>query len=169
MAEKRACSGATKAGKPCKAAPLKDRDVCLAHADLETRESTGFVPDNGFGGRPKNPRAVDVLRERLEAELDEWFAVLIRARDAANVKVVGEDEAGPITAEIPDHMVQLRAFTEVFDRVYGKPRQSTEISGPEGGPVRTAGDAPSLDKLSPGDLRDYLALVRKMRGDGGEQ
>lgn len=168
MAEKRACKGTTKAGKPCRANPLHDGDYCLAHSDPETRESVGFIPDNGFGGRKPNPRAVDVLREKLEAEIDEWLQVYIGAREATKPVGVGSGEDFQMV-EIPDHALRLRALADAFDRVYGKPKQATELSGPGGEPIRTEGDAPDLDRLTPDELRAYLAMVKKMRGDGGEQ
>lgn len=48
-------------------------------------------------------------------------------------------------------------------------RETVEHTGPQGGPVQVAGDAPNLERLTPDQLRDYLDLVRTMRGDGGEQ
>jgi hypothetical protein len=42
-----------KTGEPCRAAPLKDSDFCLAHSNEITRESTGFIAANGKAGRPR--------------------------------------------------------------------------------------------------------------------
>lgn len=168
MAERRACSGTTKAGKPCRGNPLTDSDYCMAHSDAETKASVGFVPEAGkLGGRPKNPRAVDVLRDKLEAEIDAWLDVLVDAREAQKAIVVGAGE-GAFLELIPDYTVRLRAFQEAFDRVYGKPKQATELSGPGGDPIRTEGDALDPSKLNPEQLRTYLTLVKAMRGDGGE-
>lgn len=169
MAEKRACSGTTKAGKPCKAAPLKDSDVCLAHSDPDTRASTGFVPEAGhLGGRPRNPRAHELLREKLEAEIDAWLDVLVDARTAERLVFIGSGD--DVESErVPDHVIRMKAFAEIWDRVYGKPKQATEISGPGGDAVRVEGGAPDLELLTPDELRAYLELVKKMRGDGGEQ
>lgn len=136
---KRTCKAKTKTGKPCKAAPLKDRDVCLAHADAETRASTGFVSEAGkLGGRPKQPRSIDVLRERLEARQDEIIDVYLEAARAVTHEAVGYGEDRELI-EVPDHAMRLRAVEALHDRAYGKPKQVSEITGPEGGPIAHVG------------------------------
>lgn len=123
MATKRKCSGTTKAGKPCGAPPLKDQAVCLAHADAETRTKAQFLPGgNGKGGRPKNPRVVDILRERLEEHADEVIQVYLDA-----TRAIKDDE--------PDHAIRLRAVEALNDRAYGKPGQSLEVTGKDGGAI----------------------------------
>lgn len=87
----------------------------------------GFIAANGKGGRPRAPRAVDVLRERLEARIDDWLQVLEDARTAERGVVVGD---GP-TAHVEffdDHPTRLKAFREVFDRGYGKPMQFHDVT-----------------------------------------
>jgi hypothetical protein len=124
------CSATTKKGKACRAAALKDRDVCLAHSDAETRRKTQFLPGgNGKGGRPPKPRVIDVLRERIEEEIEDVVGVY---REAARATKIEDGR------EVPDHAVRLRAVEALNDRAYGKPKQVSEISGPEGGPVEHA-------------------------------
>jgi hypothetical protein len=96
----------------------------MAHADAETRESAGFIAANGKGGRPRNPRAVDVLRERIEADIDRWLLPLEDGLKAEHGVVVGD---GP-TAHVEffdDHRTRIRAHKEAFDRAYGRPTQPT--------------------------------------------
>ncbi|MCA1572668.1 MAG: hypothetical protein LC798_20710, partial [Chloroflexi bacterium] len=138
MAGKHGCTGTTRKGEPCGAWPLKDRDVCLAHSDLETRASVRFGGVQPGGGRPKNPRAVDVLRERIEQNIDRWLAPIEEALAAERGIVVGMGEDASLEF-IPDHAIRLRAAAEGFDRVYGKPKQAIEQSGPEGGPIQVEG------------------------------
>lgn len=130
MAGKARCTATTKAGTPCKAPPLNGTKLCMSHSPAETRESLGFVADNGKGGRKPNPRAVDVLRERLEERIDEVLDPLFEALEAEASIVVG---AGLVRQ--PDHRTRITAVRELLDRVYGKPKQQTEITGANGGPV----------------------------------
>lgn len=123
MAGKARCTATTKAGTPCKAPPLDGTKLCMSHSPAETRESLGFVADNGKGGRKPNPRAVDVLRERLEERIDEVLNPLFDA-------LAAEVDYGP------DHRTRITAVRELLDRVYGKPKQVSEITGADGGPVQ---------------------------------
>lgn len=112
---KRRCHATTRKGAACQAAPLSERDVCLAHADADTRALVGFVPDAGaLGGRPAKPPVLDVLRERVEAEIDRCIAPFEEALAATRN---GE----------PDHAIRLRAAESVLDRLYGKPTHKTEL------------------------------------------
>lgn len=152
---KRACKATTKAGKPCKAAPLSDQDFCLAHADAETREKTGFVADNGKGGRKPNPRAVDVLRERLEADIDKVLNPLFTAAEATRTYT---DSNGD-THELDDHQIRIVAIRELLDRAYGKPKQQTELSGEV-----TTSQKHDLSNLSDEELELWEKLQRKAAG-----
>lgn len=140
MTSKRACAATTKKGTPCKAAPLDGRDVCLAHADEEVRESVGFGGSQPGAGRPPTPRTVDIIRERLESEADAWFTVLDEARQATRTVMVGHGE-NAFTETVPDHATRLAAFREAHDRAYGRPKQAQEISGPDGAPLDLSGAA----------------------------
>lgn len=131
----RTCKGITKKGKPCKAAPLKDRDVCLAHADAATRESTGFVPDNGKGGRPRTPRVVDVIREMIEEEMGPVLQALFEGLEADQGIALNVRGGGMEIGYVPDHATRIRAAKEILDRAYGRPKQETELTGPGGGPI----------------------------------
>ena len=122
---KRACHGTTKTGRPCKAAPLHDSDCCLAHTDEETRLSTGFgAPGTG---RPRNPRAVDVLKERIEAGIDEVLKPLWDALTAERAVVVGNGPTAYVES-VKDHPTRIAAVRELLDRGYGRPKQATEIT-----------------------------------------
>jgi hypothetical protein len=136
---RRRCTGQTKKGQPCKAAPLKDRDVCLAHADEELRLSAGFGGVQQGSGRPRVPRVTDVYADELHRRVGEHVEELIGrlvsiAMDAERTVVVG---TGPNarTEIAPDQVLQLAALRELNDRILGRPRQSLEHSGPDGGPI----------------------------------
>lgn len=122
------CTATTKSGEPCKAKPLKDTDRCLAHSDATTRESVGFVAANGFAGRKPNPRAVDVLRERIEQDIDKVLNPLWDALEADRGVVVGNGPSAHVDY-VPDFSARIAAARELLDRGYGKPKQTNEVSG----------------------------------------
>jgi hypothetical protein len=147
---RRRCKGETEDGD-CRANPLKDSDYCLAHSDATTRESVGFIAANGKAGRPKNPRAVDVLRERLEERVDAVLDVLWDGLEADLVTVSGSGEDAERNIE-PDHRIRITAAREILDRAYGRPRQTTEVSGPDGGPLTVVDLSDEQTRALVGDL-----------------
>lgn len=129
--EKRACSATTKAGTPCQSPPLAGTELCMAHSPAKVRESRGFVADNGKAGRPRSPRAVDVLRERIEQDIDAVIAPLWEALAAEKSVVVGNGPSAHVES-VPDLPTRIAAARELLDRGYGKPKQATELSGAVG-------------------------------------
>lgn len=125
MVTKRTCHGTTRKGTSCKAAPLKDGDHCLAHADAKTRESVGFVAANGKGGRPRKPRVVDLMREWVE-EHPEAFGVIQEALKAERAIVVGNTKDAYVEY-VPDWPTRIVAFKELMDRAYGKAQSTHHI------------------------------------------
>jgi hypothetical protein len=171
MTTSRHCTATTKTGKPCKATPLRDQDVCLAHADAETRESAGFVAKNGKGGRKPLPKVTDVLREKVEAEADRILAALFDALDADRGLVVGNGPSATVE-HVTDHAVRIAAARELLDRVYGKPRQAVEHTGADGAPIVIAQPADGTDRsVNAAEIverarRNVQAEVVAMNGNG---
>jgi hypothetical protein len=86
---KRKCSAITKAGGRCRAAPLRDKEHCLAH-DAEARASTGFSAEAGkLGGRPRLPRPHEVMREKVEADIEKWLKPYEDGLQAMRPVVIG--------------------------------------------------------------------------------
>lgn len=154
---KRTCKGTTKKGTPCKARPLHDGDFCLAHADEETRESAGFGGAQEGAGRPARPRVVDVIRERIEADVEKVISVLEEALEATRPVVVGSGEHAEVEM-VTDYVVRIHAARELLDRAYGKPKQQTEVTGADGGPVQTTTD---VDIADPESRRLLGELLRR--------
>lgn len=153
---KRICTATTKTGKPCRAQPLRDQAVCLAHADAATREATGFVAANGKAGRPALPKVTDLLRQRLEEHADEVAQVFIDGLSAEKTIVVSSrDEA--YTETVPDLPERRATATAWLDRVHGRPKQTTEVSGPDGGPLEVL----DLSRLSEAELVALAELAEK--------
>lgn len=140
---KRRCHGTTKKNKPCGAPPLRPGTViegiavtgkwCVQH-DEDLPESARIGGAQPGAGRPRNPRAVDVLRERIEQDIDKVIVPLWEALEATSGVVVGNGPSARLEIE-PDYRTRIAAARELLDRGYGRPRQAVEMSGPEGGPV----------------------------------
>ncbi len=185
---KRACQGKTKKGKPCKAAPLKDSDYCLAHSDKETRESTGFGGAQDGAGRPRLPRPSEVAQELVEANitavLSPYFKalgfevkfdptnplsvhgyVVVPGDGGAKVVHRGWDGERAVTelSDIDDLGAQMHAAELLQNRIYGRPRQALEHTGPEGQPLQAAGPVLDLSKLSTDELRTLAELHGRAR------
>jgi hypothetical protein len=171
------CKGKTKKGTRCKAHPLKGTDHCLAHSDADTRASVGFTPEAGhLGGRPPLPRPTETARRLIEANqaavLRPHFRVLgydvvetpdgleLAALDGGGAKVYGTEQrtGRVVVSEYDDLGAHVTASEKLQDRVYGRPKQATEITGPEGGPVQFETD---LSKLSADELRAFRTLLAK--------
>lgn len=172
MTDKPRCGGTTKAGKPCKAAPLR-KDVEIQGVTVKGKHCRAHDPDlpdsarfgsraqakaaGDQGGRPRNPRVVEVLRDRFEARADEFLDALDEALKAMQPYTVGWGEEAYVEM-VPDHRVRLKALEIAFDRVYGRPKQATEISGPGGGAIPTAPLIPE----DPEWHRDALAAANEL-------
>jgi hypothetical protein len=148
----RRCTAQTRSGDPCKASPLRDQNVCLAHADAKTRESTGFVAVNGKAGRPRNPRPAEVARRLIEenvlaiqrpywrtlgydVELTDDGPRLVELVDGG-AKLHGTSKDGNVKVSSHDDLgAHMAAAEKLQDRVYGRPKQATELTGAGGGPV----------------------------------
>lgn len=145
------CSGVTKAGKPCKStAVLEETGTCLAHAPQELRGSRGFGGPQPGSGRPRSPRAVEVLRQKLEAQIDDWWQVLEDARSAERGLVVGDGPSARIEY-VEDHSTRLKAFHAMFDRAIGKPMQFHDVTTRE---EESEVDREIADLLAEMDRRD---------------
>lgn len=121
---KRGCSGKTKAGKRCKSTSVRDNGFCFAHQPEEVRKSHGFGGPQEGAGRPRKPRAVDVLRERIENDIDRWLQPLEDGITAQRGIVVGDGPTAHVEY-VEDHPTQIKAHREAFDRAFGRPTQPT--------------------------------------------
>lgn len=121
-----ACTATTRRGEPCKAPALHGRDVCSAHAGMIGGPVEG-------AGRKRTVTPAQRLREMVEAELEIWLAPYRQAVTGA--VIMGKVDGIPFTTKIPDVGARIAAAEKVFDRVYGRPRQAVEHSGPDGGAI----------------------------------
>jgi hypothetical protein len=140
VARKRRCKGKTKRGTRCKAWALQGTDRCSAHPPANDPLSPAFgSPEQAsaagkLGGRPRNPRVVDVLRDKIEAEIETVIAPYFDALKGAMLHATYEGDV--IVSEHPDLGARINAAEKLLDRTYGKPRQTIEHAGPqEGAPI----------------------------------
>lgn len=166
---KRKCKGKTKAGKPCRAVPLKKGTElegvkvsgkwCRQH-DQDLPDSARIGGAQPGAGRPRNPRVVDVMRERVESEIEAilkpYFDTLKEATEVAKYEGV------VYTSEVPDLRARVEAAEKLLDRVYGKPTQVAEISAPGGAPL--LGELFADDKVREG-LHGLKRAVAAARGE----
>jgi hypothetical protein len=165
---KHGCIGTTKTGKPCDGNPMKGREVCVAHVDDKTKESLRFGGAQPGAGRPRLPKPMDLARQMVEAHAvallrPDFKALGFFLHDDGSVTelssgavVVYQGEA----TEIEDLGAQSAAAHRLFDRVYGKPRQQTELTGADGGPVEVVVEARArAEAMSREELDAFLLGV----------
>ena len=134
MTAKRKCKAKTKAGKPCRGTPLTGKSHCISHSPRKTRAALGFGGVQPGSGRPANPRVVDVMRERVEKEID---AILEPYFDQLEGAVVHATfQGGVYPSDHPDTGARIEAAEKLLDRVYGRPTQTTALTGADGGAIR---------------------------------
>lgn len=131
---RRRCTGKTTRGARCQAWPLRGTKRCAAHPVSPDSARFGSPEQaaaaGAKGGRPRLPRPHEVLREKIEGDLERWLAPLEDALNAERAIVVGSGESAEIE-RVPDHKIRLQATREAHDRVYGKPKQQVELGGSE--------------------------------------
>lgn len=158
-ARKRRCRGTTKKGKPCRAAALKGTDRCIAHSDKAVQVEMGFGgPENGAkgGAATRRPRVIERMRERVEEDIEKIIAPYFDAIENAIVTATHEGQVIP--SEVADLGARIKAAEALLDRVYGKPRQVTEVSGPDGGAVPIQGlDDPEVARAA----HEFLSNVKR--------
>lgn len=172
MAGPHGCTGTTRKGNPCAAHPLKGRDVCLSHADADTRASVGFVPEAGnLGGRPRLPRPTEIGRQLAERHAIHLWRPHYRALGLylnddgtttpleKGAVIVHQGEA----TDVEDLGAQQAAAERIFDRIFGKPKQATEVSGPDGKPLG------AMFVTDPNLAEDARALLRRAASAGSDE
>lgn len=152
------CAGKKKDGTPCKAAPIHGTKFCIGHTDKETQRKIGFGGPQPGSGRPARPRATELQRAVVEAAAEKLLEPYMRAlglevvwlydedgRPTPQVTVTGkgglvvhgESKDGDIiVSDHEDLKGQIDIVEKMFDRVFGRPKQTQEIAGAGGGPVR---------------------------------
>lgn len=114
----RHCHAVNRAGDPCRAAPLTGSQWCSAH-DPQLPAASRFgstvqASEAATGVQRRTPSVAEKLRQRVEAEADAVLAPFFQALGAG-----------------ADVELRMRAASALLDRVYGRPRQATELVAAE--------------------------------------
>jgi hypothetical protein len=121
------CNGLTKKGERC-TRPVRENGLqCWRHAP-ETAEAARAA---SLGGAEKrNQTVAELLRAKVDADPELLLGPLVRALTA-----IKSYEQNGQTVVVDDNATQLKAFEIAHDRLYGRPTQTTEITGKDGGPL----------------------------------
>lgn len=157
---KRRCKAKKKNGKPCANSPVRGKDRCIGHLPRKQKEALGFGGPQPGSGRPSLPSPTEVARKLIE----ENIAVILRPHfralgydvetgaeglvlvplDRGGAKLYGESRDGVVRgSEFDDLGAQMAAADKLLDRIYGRPKQATEVSGPDGGAIPMGGEVPT--------------------------
>lgn len=159
MTGKRHCKGTTKKGKPCGANPLKagteiegvkvSGDWCRTHdPDLPTSAQFGTAEqaDANRTGRKPKPTIPGLMRQAVEDHVlvvlaphfktlgyqpvIEGERIALERIEGGGAKLFGESRDGIIkVSDNEDLGAQMKAADQLIDRVYGRPKQTTELAG----------------------------------------
>lgn len=160
--------------------PAKDHDWCAAHHP-DIPESSRFgshaqaTEAGQQGGRPAVPRTTEVLRKLVNDNAlvlarphfltlgydvrlgDDGEPYLVEV-EGGGAKLYGTAKSGRVVvSEHNDLGAMMTAVEQLMNRVNGKPKQATEISGPEGGPVEVVAPLDARTKSA-----KALALLQQL-------
>ncbi len=112
-----------------------------------------FVGGQPGSGRPRQPRVIEVMRERIEQDIDRILRPYFDALEEAVLHATFEGSV--IVSDVPDLGARIAAAEKLLDRVYGKPRQAMEHSGPDRGgvPIELSAEGSKA-------VHEFLARVR---------
>jgi hypothetical protein len=105
--------------------------------------------------------AFEELCERLAELNDDAIRALTDALAADRALVVGQGPTAWV-ATAPDHAVRLSAAKELWDRLYGRPSQTTRLEAGGGGVLLAA----VLPPDDPGHAAEVQELLERATGGG---
>lgn len=165
------CSETTNAGNPCpqKAAVVFIRGkqyklkTCAMHAPAPIKRELNLFQYGhpGKAGRKKKKTALDLVRERIEGEAERYLQPLEDALIALKAVVVGNGASAHIEYT-EDLALRVDTAFKILDRVYGKPKQTTELSG-------VGGDAIEIIVPSDDERKQSVAAILASTGALGMQ
>lgn len=107
---------------------------CRAHLDPKVAKAAGVLTsrqsldkaraEGKKGGRPPTKPHI-ILRKMVEENVEQWIQPYIDALQATKPVVVGNGPTAHVEL-LADDRARMQAAGEVFDRVYGKPKQTVE-------------------------------------------
>lgn len=121
------CNSVTKKGERCTRPVGENGMQCWRHAP----ETKGDALEASNAGAAKRDEAIlTELRRQVLRNPEAIINPLIDALEATKTYVTNGE---PVT--VPDHATRIKAFETIADRLLGKPTQTNEITGADGGPL----------------------------------
>ncbi len=157
--DRQRCSQLNRNGQPCQASPLKGKQVCAAHdPTLPDTTRFGSPVQAGMAGKlggaaTRHPRVPEVMREQIEARLDDVLAPHFRALTSA--VVIAQHQGQVFASDVPDLGARIAATERLLDRAYGRPRPATAETGVDGGRMSL-----ELPEVTMEAVHDFLRRVR---------
>lgn len=156
-----ACTATTKKGAPCRAPAVAGTDppTCISHSPKDVQGKLGFGGPQPGSGRPRLPSPTEVARGIIEEHVVQVLRPYFRSigldleagapgerptvveleRGAVHV---GKDPFGGVhVTTVEDLGAQIVAAEKLLDRVFGKPKQTQEVTGAGGEPLGAGGGA----------------------------
>lgn len=128
------CEALTQDGRECplfaQAVRLRGKryqlKTCVMHASPAIKKELGV--DQPGPGRKQKVSAIEVLQRRVEEDIKRYLKPYEEALRAKRAVVVGNGASAHIQM-VEDTNIRLKAAGEILDRVFGKPKQVTELQG----------------------------------------
>jgi hypothetical protein len=159
----RRCTGITRAGGPCRAAPLTGRDHCSAHDPIRPDKTRFGSPEQasraGASPKPRALKLTEALNRRIDEQADAVIAALFEALLATRGITIRVGDGKDELASTPDYATRIVAAREILDRGLGRPRQAVELTGEDGRPIELANAGLDLRKLTNDELDALQRLV----------
>lgn len=160
MTDRPRCHATNRRGAPCGAPVVTGTTppACMSHAPRDLQESKGFGGSQPGAGRPRMPSPTEVARRIIEDHVVHVLRPYFRSigldliaqgpgerptvveMPEGGAKVVGKDPFGGVhVSAIDDLGGQIAAAEKLLDRVFGKPKQTQEVTGAGGEPLTMGG------------------------------
>lgn len=110
---------------------------CRSHAPdewldrLNLERFGGRTRTSGAGPGKAKPHTTNphkAMRQLVEGHIVEFLKPYVEALTAEKEVVVGHGRSARVE-RVPDHRARMQAAEQLFDRVYGKPKQTTQLEG----------------------------------------
>jgi hypothetical protein len=140
---------------------LSSSDWCSAHdPSLPAESRFGSAVQASAAAKAPRARALkfrEALIAKVEAEAEALVDRWLEASNATKTIVSGSGD-DVLAEQVPDYAARLKALVDMWDRTVGKPGQEIELTGKDGGPIRTSS---GIDLAGLSD--EELALLERLQ------
>lgn len=129
------CASTNSTGAPCANRAVLDDGFCVFHTPQSDVVRSRFLAGPDHTNGPGATSKFDLWRAQILEEFDEWVQPY---RQALNAKVTAAYQGVVTISDVVDAGAGVSAAEKVFDRLFFKPAQRTEVTGAAGGPIEIA-------------------------------